>query len=435
MGQTSPDSQGHRNFVRMGYEYFLAKRYAFSKKRENFITIISVLSMLGVLVGTAALITVLSVFNGFSSLVTDLLLVFDPHVRITAKAIPVDVDSTPSTSQATIARYAELETQLRSRAEVRTVGPVVQGKCVLVHFTLPRVAMLIGMAEGDAAAINGLKNAVVGGAFSLSDGHLMLGQQLADQLAVIVGDTIEVISPVGLEKILTEPVAPRMRRLIVTGIFAANNKDYDAINAYCNIATARDLFDIPRDAATSMDVRLHNIDRSIDLKDELAAELDTGKYVVQSWYDLHTDLYSVMEMERWVAYIILFLIVAVACFNIFSSLTLTVFEKQKDIALLRALGTSEGGIRTIYLLQGTLVGLVGTIAGCLLGFVIVYLQQEYGFYRLQSAVYIVPALPVELRLSDFFFVGLGSIGLATVGALIPARRAARIKPAQALRYE
>lgn len=417
----------------MGYAYYLAKRYAFSKKRENFITIISVLSMLGIMVGTAALITVLSVFNGFSQLVTDLLLVFDPHVRVVAREQPFSSDS--PADPAYVENYAMLETRLKRYPEAVSVSPVVQGKCVLVHFTLPRVAMLIGMPRSDTKVIKGLQDAIVSGEFSIDPSSILLGQQLADQLAVIIGDTIEIISPIGLEKILTEPVAPRTSRVVVRGIFAANNKDYDAINAYTDISVARSLFDIPETASTSVDLRLSNIDRSMKIKDELAKELDSTKYAVQSWYDLHTELYSVMEMERWVAYIILFLIVAVACFNIFSSLTLTVFEKQKDIALLRALGTPESGIRNIFLLQGTLVGTVGTATGCLLGFLIVYLQQEFGFYRLQSAVYIVPALPVALRGADFFFVAMGSIGLATVGALIPARRAARIKPAQALRYE
>jgi lipoprotein-releasing system permease protein len=418
----------------MGFEYFLAKRYAFSKKRENFITIISVLSMLGITVGTAALIAVLSVFNGFSSLVTDLLLVFDPHVRITASSNFSSEDDAQKL-KGLIPDYEALTKEVSFLNDARMITPLVQGKCVLVHYTLPRVAMLIGIPATDATSIPGLSTSVIAGQLKLDDGSIILGQQLAETLAIIVGDTIEVVSPLGLEKILTEPVMPKTKRLIVQGIFAANNKEYDALNAYTSIETARELFDVPATGATSLDIRLTNIDQSIPVQNLLASKLDSNKYKVNSWYDLHTDLYSIMEMERWVAYIILFLIVGVACFNIFSSLTLTVFEKQRDIALLRALGTSEAGIRNIFLLQGTLVGTVGTIVGCLIGLVVVWTQDVYGWYALAAQAYIVSALPVELRISDFVFVALGSIGLATVGALIPARRAARIKPAQSLRYE
>jgi lipoprotein-releasing system permease protein len=418
----------------MGFEYFLAKRYAFSKKRENFITIISVLSMLGITVGTAALITVLSVFNGFSSLVTDLLLVYDPHVRISANPNQVQPEDGESLRDV-IPDYQKLSKEVAFLHDAKLVTPMVQGKCVLVHFTLPRVAVLIGMPTKDAASIPGLRNSVIAGKLQLDGGSIILGQQLAQSLAIVIGDTIEVVSPLGLEKILTEPVMPKSKRLVVSGVFAANNKDYDAMNAYTDIETARDLFEIPTAGATSLDIRLTNIDRSILVQQLLKKTLDTTKYKVNSWYDLHTDLYSIMEMERWVAYIILFLIVAVACFNIFSSLTLTVFEKQKDIALLRALGTSERGIRNIFLLQGLLVGAVGTAVGCLLGLAVVWSQQQYGWYSLSAQSYIVSSLPVNLRATDFLFVALGSIGLATFGALIPARRAARIKPAQSLRYE
>jgi lipoprotein-releasing system permease protein len=418
----------------MGFEYFLAKRYAFSKKRENFITIISVLSMLGITVGTAALITVLSVFNGFSSLVTELLLVFDPHVRITANPNLNRSDESQDLRDV-LPDYRQLTKAVSFLNDARMITPLVQGKCVLVHYTLPRVAILIGMPAKDAMAIPGLSTSVIAGELKLDGGSIILGQSLAETLAIIIGDTIEVISPLGLEKILTEPVMPKSKRLVVSGIFAANNKDYDAMNAYTDIETARDLFEVPATGATSLDIRLRNIDQSIPVQKLLKKTIDTTKYKVNSWYDLHKDLYSIMEMERWIAYIILFLIVAVACFNIFSSLTLTVFEKQKDIALLRALGASEKGIRNIFLFQGFLVGAVGTLLGSLIGLAIVWTQDTYGWYALSAQSYIVSSLPVELRGADFILVALGSIGLATVGALIPARRAARIKPAQSLRYE
>ena len=427
VGQPTSYCDTFSGFV--SYEFFLAKRYAFSRRRENFITIISVISMLGITVGAAALIIVLSVFNGFSSVVTDLLVSFDPHIRITAH------DTHDTTSAVQFMKAGPLESKIAQMPEVAHVAAVVQSKVVLVHYTLPRVAVLTGIDQQKAMEVSGLGKSIQTGQLQLDDSSIVIGQLLADQLAIIIGDTIQVYSPLGLENILTEPVAPKTRALVVRGIFAANNRDYDAMNAYTSLAAARDLFGVPAGEASSLDLRLKDINEAESVKATLQSTLDSNRYQVQSWYDLHSDLYSVMAIERWIAYVILFLIVAVASFNIFSSLTLTVFEKQRDIGLLRALGSTEKGIRNVYLLQGSLVGLIGTIVGCLIGVLVVVLQQQYGFFKLDISVYIIPALPVQLRVSDFVLVALGSIGLSTFGAWIPARRAASVRPAEALRWE
>ncbi len=414
----------------MRYEYFLARRYAFSKRRENFITIISIISITGLAVGTAALIIVLSVFNGFSSVVTDIYVSFDPHVRVSAVA-----DSSNTSDRAVITNADSLIRSVKSIPDVRSAAAAIHGKAVLVHYTLPKVVDLTGISSADAFAVSGLAKCMQSGKLALDSDDIVLGQILADELAVQLGDTLAVYSPTGLERILTEPIAPRERRLIVRGIFAANNRDYDATNVYTSPEVARELFDLPSAAATTIDIKVTDIHGANDVKEKIATMLPVSKYAVQSWYDLHTELYSVMEIERWVAYIILFLIVAVAAFNIFSSLSLTVFEKQRDIGLLRALGTPVKGIRNIYLFEGMLIGGIGTLSGCLLGLIVILLQLKFGFFKLDVSVYIIPALPVELRWTDFLSVGLGSFALTTFCSLFPSRKAAAVEPAQALRWE
>ena len=414
----------------MRYESWIARRYAFSKRRENFITIISILSIVGLAVGTAALVIVLSVFNGFSSVVTNIYVSFDPHVRISALS-----DTTNNTAgPALITNADSIIRIIRTVPETRGVAAAVHGKAVLVHYTLPKVIDLTGISADNAKAVSGIGHSIVAGNLQLDSNSIVVGQLLADELALQLGDSLEVYSPAGLERILTEPVTPRMRTLFVRGIFAANNRDYDAMNAYTSPETARDLFDIPGSAATTIDVRAADVRDANDLRDNINTSLG-GKYNVQSWYDLHTELYSVMQIERWVAYIILFLIVGVAAFSIFSSLTLTVFEKQRDIGLLRALGSPIRGIRKIYWLQGTLVGVIGTISGCAIGLIVVVLQQQFGFFPLDSTVYIINALPVELRWQDFVSVGIGSMALTMLCSLFPSRRAAEVDPAIALRWE
>jgi len=334
-----------------------------------------------------------------------------------------------------ISNISELSNTVQKISEVKSFAPVLKQKAVLVHYTLPKVAMLTGIDQSDVKKVSGLGESIQSGNLILDDSSIVVGQLLADNLALVLGDTLQVFSPAGMERILTEPVTPRSRMLIVRGIFAANNREYDATNAYTSISVARDLFEIPEGAATTLELRLASIGDAPDIKNKLASILDTSKYRVDTWYDLHTDLYNVMEMERWIAYIILIMIVAVASFSIFSALTLTVFEKRRDIGLLTALGAEEKNIQRIYLYQGLLTGLLGTIFGCIIGFAVVWAQREFGFFKLDTSVYIIPALPVALHWQDFIVVGMGAMLLVAIASFMPSRRAARTRPAEALRWE
>ena len=380
------------------------------------------------MVGVAALICVLSVFNGFSGVVTGILVSFDPHIRISANIVS-------DSSSKVISDIPHLTKEVTTLSEVRSMAPVLKQKAVLVHYTLPKVVMLTGIAQEDVKKVSGLGESIQSGKVILDDSSIVVGQLLADNLAIVIGDTLQVFSPIGMERILTEPVIPKTRLLIVRGIFAANNRDYDATNAYTSINVARDLFDIPEGSATTFELRLNSINDALNVKTQLTSLLDTSKYHIDTWYDLHTDLYNVMEMERWIAYIILILIVAVASFSIFSALTLTVFEKRRDIGLLVALGAEKKNIQRIYLYQGLLTGLIGTIAGCIIGFAVVWAQQEFGFFTLDTSVYIIPALPVELHWQDFVIVSIGAMVLVAVASFMPSRRAAMTRPAEALRWE
>jgi lipoprotein-releasing system permease protein len=413
----------------MSFELFIAKRYALTKRREQFITIISALSALGIVVGVAALICVLSVFNGFSRVVTDILVNFDPHVRITAQ----------TDSSATQVKYLRgidnLVQKARSFEGVHAAAAVIKQKAVIVHYTLPRVALVSGIDITDVDRVSGLAKTIQAGSMQLDSVGIVLGQLLADNLAISTGDTIQVFSSSGMERILSEPVAPKTKYFIVRGIFAANNKDYDGNNAYINIASARDLFDIPSDGATQIDIRLDDIDKSQEAKAAMLSAFGAKNVSIDTWYDLHHDLYNVMEIERWIAYVILILIVAVASFSIFSALTLTVFEKRRDIGLLVALGADRLQIRRIFLTQGLITGVTGVLVGCILGLLVVAAQKQFGFFRLDTSIYIIPAMPVELHALDFFAVSAGALLLVILAAIFPARRAAETLPAESLRWE
>lgn len=410
----------------MRYELFLAKRYALSRRSQNFITVISIISSIGIAVGVAALIAVLSVFNGFSTVVTNILVKFDPHIRIAAiRSDTTDVAVIPH-ADSLLSEVARLSGAQRGALAIRS-------KAVIVHFTLPRVAVINGIDPQNA--VTDIAPHVAAGKFQLDNEGIIVGQSLADNLALVIGDTIQLFSPRGMERILTEPIQPKSIPLIVRGIFVANNREYDALYAYVNMNVARNFMELPPQSATHIELRLDDITSSNGVKKKLEVMLPKGQYEVQTWYDLHKELYEVMQLERWIAYFILILIVAVASFSIFSALTMTVYEKQRDIGLLLALGAERSHIRRIYYYQGFITGAIGIITGCLLGLGIVLAQKQFGFFSLDTSVYIIPALPVELRWTDFVYVSFGATVLITLTSLVPSRRAAQVEPAEALRWE
>ncbi|MGB5872683.1 MAG: ABC transporter permease [Bacteroidota bacterium] len=409
----------------MGYEKFIARRYLRSKQQMRFINIIMLVSIIGITVGVAALVIVLSVFNGFNSVVTQVLVNFDPHLRIEAAAgksfLPDD------------RLMGLLETEERIAAH----SPYIASKALLMTPRVNRVVLVRGVVDTSVGRVSGLVQSTVLGSFTFDDtpgrGGIVLGLTLADRMRTRVGSDITVVSPVGVDAMLVQMGQPMMRQCSVVGIYDSNNKDYDAHFAYVSLETARKLFQFG-DAVSGIEIRLHSIQDAGDVKDLLQRELGGG-YRVLSWYDLHQDLYSVMQIERWMAYIILCLIVGVATFNVLGSLTMGVIEKRRDIGVLKALGASRASITKIFMFEGILVGTIGTVVGAAIGVLVCYLQIEYQLFPLDPTVYIIPAIPVEIRWTDFVAVSLASMLLSTLASLYPARRAALLLPVEAIRWE
>ncbi len=409
----------------MGYERFIARRYLRSKRQMRFINIIMLVSVIGITVGVAALIVVLSVFNGFNSVVTNVLVGFDPHIRIEAA------------KGKSFAITEGLERQLRDDPRIVASSPYVASKALLMTSRVNRVVLVKGVVDSTIGNVSGIKNSIVLGSFSFGDtpelAGIILGLTLADRLGATVGTEVSVVSPVGIDAMMTQFGQPLMRRCRVVGIYDSRNKDYDAHYAYVSLETARSLFQIQRQVS-GVEVRLQSIEESEDVQRKLEPILGPA-YRVSTWYDLHRDLYSVMKIERWTAYIILCLIVGVATFNVLGSLTMGVVEKRRDIGILKALGATRRSIVRLFMFEGILVGVLGTILGVVIGLVVCYLQIHYALFPLDPTVYIIPAIPVEVRWTDFVAVGLASMILCTLASLYPARRAARLMPVEAIRWE
>jgi lipoprotein-releasing system permease protein len=409
----------------MTFERFIAQRYLRSKRQLRFINIIMLVSVIGITVGVAALVIVLSVFNGFNSVVTQVLVGFDPHLRVEA-------------AQGRAFQLSErVLRQLEDDPRIAAAAPYVASKALLVTPRVNRVVLVKGVSDSAIGLVSGVKQSTVLGEFRFADAvggaGIVLGLTLADRLGATVGSEISVVSPVGVDAVLTQFGQPITRKCTVVGIYDSNNKDYDAHYAYVSLETARQLFDMP-EAVSGIEVRLHSIEDAEAVKKKLQPMLG-DEYRVSTWYDLHRDLYSVMKIERWTAYIILCLIVGVATFNVLGSLTMGVIEKRRDIGILKALGATRRTITRVFMFEGILVGVVGTVTGTAVGLIVCYLQMRYHLFPLDPTVYIIPAIPVEIRWTDFVAVSVASMALSALASLYPARRAARLMPVEAIRWE
>lgn len=409
----------------MGFERFIAQRYIRSKQQTLFINIIMLVSVIGITVGVAALIIVLSVFNGFNKVVTDVLVGFDPHIKVLpAKGKSLQLSDT------LMQRFNALET-------VEGWSPYVESKALLASKSVNRVVVVRGVVDSTIGKVSGVRSALVLGKFELEEESMqpgiVLGLTLADRLGTIVGSEITIVSPVGVDAMMMQYGQPEMRKFIVVGIYDSRNKEYDSHYAFISIDAARNLFQY-QTSVSGIEMRLKNIAMSADTRTSLESLLGE-RYRILTWYDLHKDLYSVMRIERWSAYIILCLIVCVATFNMLGSLTMGVIEKRRDIGVLKSLGANSKSILRLFMFEGLLVGTVGTVLGMLIGLTVCYLQIHYQLFPLDPNVYIIPAIPVDIRWRDFVAIGSASLVLSTLAALYPARRASRLLPVEAIRWE
>lgn len=410
----------------MAFERFIARRYLLSKKKIQFITIITLISIIGIAVGVGALISVLSVFNGFNKFQVTSLTGFDPHLRI------------EFASGGKFEDYNSVIEKVKAVSDVTGAAPFTMNKGVITSSRNNTFVFLKGVDDKKISEVSNVKEETGAGEFEFKDnedfGGIVLGLSLAGKLNSKVGDTLTVLSTSGMEKALTQIVQPRSLRFIVRGIYDANNRDYDKLYAFISIKYSQKLFDMGN-AVSGVEIRLNNINNSEDVKEKLMKILGSN-YIIYTWYDLHKDLYGVMQVERWTAYVILSLIIIVATFTIAGSLTMTVIEKKRDIGVLKAMGATNGSVIKIFMFEGILIGIYGTIIGCLLGLGICMAQIHFKLFPLDPMVYSpLDALPIDIRWTDFVYVSIASLVLSFAASLYPARSAAKQEPIQAIRWE
>lgn len=410
-------------------EVYVGLRYTRAKRRNHFISFISLSSMLGIALGVTALITVLSVMNGFEKELRERILGMASHATI-------------SRFRGALEDWPAVAERARKHPRVVGVAPYVQGEAMLTRGRYVRGAMVRGVLPGIEPEVSDIgKFMIVGDLDSLRPGefNVILGKGLAGALGARVGDKVTLVAP----KATSTPagILPRLRRFTVTGIFEVKHGQYDTQLAVVHLDDAARLFQL-KDGVTGLRLKVDDMFLAPAVGRELAADLP-GTFWVRDWTHYHANFFRALKTEKTVMFVILTLIVAVAAFNIVSALIMVVTDKEGDIAILRTLGVTPGSIMLIFIVQGTLIGLIGTLLGMLGGVALASnvetlvpaIEQLFDTKFLSPDVYYISDVPSDMRWSDISLITSVAFLMSIIATIYPAWRASRTQPAEALRYE
>ena len=403
---------------------FIARRYLFSKKHISLISTLTGISIAGVTVGTALLIVVLSVFNGFFDVIKGFLLQNDPDVRIEY----VDGNA--------FGYGGDLRKTLQDIPDVTASAPFVEGKALMVKSkNNDKVISVKGINRERYFQINNLESTLVEGGINLGVERkipgMLVNEKLMAELNLTVGDKVALLSADGMRKSLTQFSMPRNYRFEIRGSYS-QTQIVEGTSVYIDQEAGQRLFEL-RNKVSGVDIRLQNAGAAENVKSLLENKLGE-KYTISTWYDLQRPLYDIMYLEKWSSYVILMIIVIVAVLNIIGSLTMIVIQKNRDIGVLQTMGFTPGDIKGIFVRQGLYIGLIGCIIGGGLGLLLSWLQKQYGLIKLSSA-FIIDAYPVSIEWLDVSIVLAGSLLLCLLASWYPAWRASTVEPADAIRYD
>jgi lipoprotein-releasing system permease protein len=412
--------------VRIGLRYTRAGRRA--RRRNAFISFISAVSMAGIALGVAALIVVLSVMNGFVKEVRERMLAAVSHVEIGSAAGHV----------ADVPSIIELA---RRNPEVLAAAPFVNAQGMFAQGDIVRGALVRGVDPALEPAVSDIARKTAGGDISmLADGqfNVILGIDLARALRVSVGDRVTLISPQGT--VTPAGVVPRLRQFTVVGTFASGHFEFDSSLAMIHIGDAQRLY--RTGGPTGVRLRLKDAERAPQVAGELARSLPAG-LLVRDWSRQNPTYFAAVRAEKRMMFIILTLIVAVAAFNLVSTLVMTVTEKQADIAILRTLGASPRSVMAVFIVQGALIGVFGTLIGAggglllatNLDVIVPAIERLMNVQFLPREIYFISSLPSDPRAADIVPITVISLILSLLATLYPSWRASRTRPAEALRYD
>ncbi len=406
----------------MSYELAISLRYLQSKRKQTFISLITWISVGGVMVGVMALIIVLGVMSGFEQDLRNKILGTNSHVVVLEhgtrgmgdyQAVLQQVKQVPHVLAATPFIYS----QVMLTSETNVTGVVIRGVDPQQEGSVTDLER--NMREGSLALLNGDKPAII------------LGKELARTLQTFVGEEVTVVSPLGRSTAMG--VVPHLKKFQVVGIFDTGMFEYDYNLAYISLREAQRFFNLG-DRITGLEIKVDDIYRAGEIARAIEAQLGYP-YWTRDWMEMNRTLFSALKLEKIAMFVILVLIVLVAAFNIISTLIMMVLEKNRDIAILKSMGATRQSIMKIFMAEGLIIGVTGTLLGVGGGYLVGYLLDKYQFIKLPSDVYHLDRLPVNMQPLDFVLVSVSAILISFLATLYPAWSASRLNPVEVLRYE
>ena len=407
------------------YELFISLRYLKARRKQAFVSVISFISIGGVAIGVMALIIVLGVMTGFSDDLRTKILGAKSHLVIYQLG-------------AGMPDYREIIKEVKTVAGVESATPAMLNQVMISSPSNTVGPMIKGIDPASAPTVTNLGSIIKEGTLQDLDKELpsgipgiILGKELAMILGVVTGDEIKVISPFGT--MTPAGMVPRASRFQVVGIFDSGMYEYDSSLAYVSLAQAQNFFNQP-DVATEIEVKVEDIYRVKQLSLKIQEHLG-ARYQVRDWMEMHKNLYAALKLEKMAMFIILVLIILVASFNIVGTLIMVVRDKHKDIAILKSMGAQSLSIMKIFILEGLIIGLTGTVLGILGSFVVAALQNTYHIVGLPPDVYYISHLIIKITPRDLILVTVSAISISLMATLYPSWQAAQLDPAETLRYE
>ena len=410
-------------------ELFIGLRYTRAKRRNHFISFITLISMLGIALGIMALITVLSVMNGFEKELRERILGMTAHATISGEG-------------GQLALWRDVAAKAEQHPEVTGVAPYIQGEGMLSYGQQVRASLVRGIDPEQEAAVDEVHDKmIIGQLTDLVPGEfgIVLGKDLATLLGVLIGEKVTLIIPQA--NVTPAGVLPRLKRFTVVGLFEAGMYEYDSALAMIHIGDGQRLFRMGENV-TGVRLRLDDMFQSGRVSRELIDEFPGG-YWISDWTQQHANFFRAIRIEKTVMFIILLLIVAVAAFNLVSTLVMAVVDKESAVAILRTLGATPRRILGIFVVQGSIIGITGTLLGVVAGVALASnveslvpaIERMFNVQFLSADVYYISELPSDMHVRDVVVIAGVSFLLTLLATLYPAWRASRIQPAEALRYE
>lgn len=409
--------------IRLPYYLFIALRYLRSRKRHRGISFNTAISIGGVTLGVMALLVVLSVMSGF-------------HEDLQKKILGVNAHLIILNYKGSMDEYNSIMERLRGDREILSASPFILGQIMLSSGEKGQGVYIRGVDPSFEAKTTEIANHIIEGSMDRlsEDGEIpgiIIGKELSSRLGLFINDKVNILSPTG--DLGPLGMIPKVRTFKVVGIFEIGMFEFDSNLVITSLKATQDFFDMGR-SITGIEVRLKDLYSAPEVREKIQKELGYP-YFAKDWMQMNRNLFAALKLEKFAMFVILVLIILVASFNIVSNLIMNVIEKEREIAILKAMGATNSGIMKIFMFQGFLIGLIGTILGIIGGFILSYILNTYQIIKLPPDIYYLSHLPVKMKPFDFIVVSVSAIIISFLSTIYPALQAARLNPVEPLRYE